>query len=202
MLQFGTTGFSYFTFSGISTLWHLGGNLTNVTIATPHGISSFNDGPLGLSAAAEQARPDVLCVKRVTHFLSLSLQIRAGVPNRQTSLSLGGSAVDWSVEDSFSVVGRDGHCLAFANGSVSQVNTLSVSGDVLTPQLTVPTVSMCTRVQPCSHFTGSFSPPHRLLEQVLSTLQGTYCCRGKLGLLLEGVWSTSQQGAGSVCWGR
>lgn len=136
VLQFGTTGFSYFTFSGISTLWHLGGNLTNVTIAAPHGISSFNDGPLTLSSTTGATGQE---------------QIRAEVLNRQTSLTLRSNAVNLSVGDSFGVVGRGGHCLVFANGSVSQVDTLSVSGDVRTPQLTTPIVTGASGVHSAGH---------------------------------------------------
>lgn len=50
VLRFGTTGFTYFSFSGSSTIWPQGGSLSNITIATPHGINGFRNIPLTLSA--------------------------------------------------------------------------------------------------------------------------------------------------------
>lgn len=41
----------YFSFSSSSTIWPQGANLSNVTMATPHGINGFRDTPLNISAS-------------------------------------------------------------------------------------------------------------------------------------------------------
>lgn len=50
VLRFDSTGFAYFTFSDSSTIWpRQGANLSNITIATPHGISGYRNSALTLS---------------------------------------------------------------------------------------------------------------------------------------------------------
>ncbi len=50
MLRFNESGFPYFSFGSASTLWERGAYINKVAIATPHGVSGYNDAPLVLSA--------------------------------------------------------------------------------------------------------------------------------------------------------
>lgn len=52
ILGFGSTGFTRFTFTSTAMIWPRGGNLSNITIATPHGVSGFRDTPLSVTTAA------------------------------------------------------------------------------------------------------------------------------------------------------